>query len=73
MCFSLFPKAPFHQEKLLLAHLRLEGDVIAVKSLVVWDVVGRTPVGIGSMWLTSGSTYGVKRDTFDTARHVAAA
>lgn len=68
MCFSSFPP-----KKITLAHLKLERDVIPVKSWVVWDVVGRTPVGIGSMWPTSGSTYSVKRDTFEIARHVAAA
>lgn len=47
--------------------------MIPVKGSVVWDVVGRTPLGIGSMWPTSGSTYNVKRGTFETARHVAAA
>lgn len=47
--------------------------MIPVKGSVVWDVVGRTPARIGSMWPTSGCTYSVKRDTFETARHVAAA
>lgn len=38
---------------------------------MVWAVVGKPQLWIGSMWLTSGSAYSVKEGAFVTARHVA--
>lgn len=57
-----------------LSLMKLTGvwDLISVvKGWVIWGVVGKPQLWIGSMWPTSGSAYGVKEGAFVTARHVA--